>query len=77
MPARKPCCPIFTLVMSRVSNDRVGLAWGHSFEMSTGKSKGAVLIYNFKRAKDRKEEFANTTYAPVKFCPFCGKGVRP
>jgi rRNA maturation endonuclease Nob1 len=37
----------------------------------TGKSHDE-LILEFPRGKDCKAEYANTTYAPLTFCPFCG-----
>jgi hypothetical protein len=68
--AYKFCCPVLELVVSRQA--RQGIRWGLMVNFQTGKSHNELII-EFPRGKDRKAEFANTTYSPLSFCPFCGE----
>lgn len=65
----KYCCPVLELVVKREA--RHGLRWGNMITFRTGKSR-PKLILEFPKDKDKKAQFANTTYSPVAFCPFCG-----
>ena len=69
----KDCCPVLTLVLSRMpERSKVSLRYATGFNMKTGKVTEPKLIFDFPRGKDRADEFRNSTYAPVAFCPFCG-----
>lgn len=85
---KKPgeCCPVMAMVLARDTHGNAkpkGFSIGHMFHLN-GKSGGDRLIYQFNRAKKTddskhgaKSEFALTTYAPVKHCPFCGEDLLP
>jgi hypothetical protein len=64
------CCPILELVVKR--NARQGIRWGLMVNLKTGGSRDELII-EFPKSKDRKEAHANSTYAPLSYCPFCGK----
>jgi hypothetical protein len=67
------CCPVMELVLSRELPARrptCGLELAPWFSTS-GKS-GQAIVLHFPKSKDREAEHADATYAPVKFCPFCG-----
>lgn len=69
MSKPKYCCPVLELVVGRQA--RQGIRWGLMVNFSTGASRDELII-EFPRSKDRKDQYANTTYAPLSFCPFCG-----
>ncbi len=69
----KDCCPVLTLVLSRMpERSKVSMRYASGFNLKTGRATGPVLIFDFPRGKNKDDEFRNSTYAPVSFCPFCG-----
>jgi hypothetical protein len=67
--SHKYCCPVLELVVQRGA--RQGIRWGLMVNFKTGKSRDELII-EFPKSKDRKAAHANSTYAPLSFCPFCG-----
>ena len=61
------CCPVLELVVKRQA--RQGIRWGLMVNMNTGTSRDELII-EFPKSKERKAEHANSTYAPLNFCPF-------
>lgn len=74
----KTCCAILDLALSRARTDNQGLYVGQLMNFRTGDLSDRLAI-GFRRAR-RKEQgtygadsrFANSTFAMVVFCPFCG-----
>ncbi len=80
-PKLGECCPVMAMVLTRDTHDNArpkGFSIGETFFLN-GKPGRQRLIYQFNSAKrtdtsehGAKSDFADTTYAPVKHCPFCG-----
>lgn len=75
---KKNCCEVMALALERRPANGLGLDWAIGMNMKTGSSR-EVIVYNFRRAKrtdtgkyGHGKPYANATFAPVKFCPFCG-----
>lgn len=81
-PKLGECCPVMNMVLTRDTHGKTkpqGFEIGTMFHLS-GKPGKERLIYCFSKAKKTdaseygaKSEFANSTFAPVKHCPFCGE----
>lgn len=72
------CCPVLELALERHKDgDRIGLTIGHTFHLN-GKHGRPMLVYNMRKGKKAGEfaRYADTTYAPVAHCPFCGEDLR-
>lgn len=72
-PQSDTCCPVLALALRRSAErtERYGLAKELMFNFKTGKESHTIVVH-FRKAKDRKEEFADATYAECSHCPFCG-----
>lgn len=76
--AKRPgdCCEVMALVLDRggLETRQVGIQMGHFFSTKSGDTGSSPIVY-FKRAKrakgEPKQQFDDSTYAPLKFCPFC------
>lgn len=71
--ATETCCPVLALVLRR-SAERKGRPLGIAKEMFLNFKTGAesyAIVTRFPMAKDRKEEFADATFAEFAHCPFC------
>lgn len=75
------CCAVMDLVLERAaqSNGRVGLSRERWVKFNNGKM-GSKIVCRFPKAKrdddseyGYKSPYRNSTYAPVEYCPFCGK----
>lgn len=78
------CCPVMQMVLAR---DTHGKSKAQGFEIGTtfhlnGKAGSERLIYCFSKAKrtdtseyGAKSQFANSTFATLKHCPFCGDKI--
>ena len=75
-----PCCPVLALVLSRhVEGRNDGIQHAISFSAKDG-VPSQPLVHAIRKAKRGETgpygagtEYANASYALVKFCPFCGK----
>lgn len=76
MPKQSECCPVMQMALSR--EGKHGLQRAYAFD---NKGKPAEpIVCTFPKAKRGSTgafsygtEYANVSYALVKFCPFCGK----
>jgi hypothetical protein len=64
------CCPVMKMALDNPPSAKAGLQLSQMFNTKSRDFFTAPIIY-FKRVK-KGEPFAGATYAPVKFCPFCG-----
>lgn len=77
------CCEVMALALERGVQSRPGMYVGTLMNFRTGKSSDAIAI-EWRRARKTDDgkygygkPYANTTYALVAFCPFCGaKGCK-
>ncbi len=72
------CCEVMKLALERQPAGPVGLQCETMMNMRTGDSRPKVTI-RFRKAKKGEggmyghgKPYANSTFAPVEFCPFCG-----
>lgn len=72
------CCEIMKLTLERRPANAMGLDVSQCINFKTGKTR-EVAVYRFRKAKkgdDGKygygKQYADSTFAPVQFCPFCG-----
>jgi hypothetical protein len=73
-PKSGECCPILDLVLSRTNAQAKRQSLSREAWFSPDGRSGTALVLTFPKApRGDKSEFANATYAPVEFCPFCGK----
>lgn len=69
------CCDGLKLVLSRRrESDRLGLMLERMYGLKTGFTRERIVV-RINKDKDRKAEFANTTFVLVNYCPFCGKHI--
>jgi hypothetical protein len=69
------CCAALQLVLSRWNPaDKAGLTRETTFSF-TGSPRDVLLCRVRKAPRGDKSEFANATFAELRFCPFCGVKV--
>lgn len=75
------CCPSMDFVTMRGSDSRLGISCETGFNYKTGETYPAVVT-RFRKARRGEggpfghgTKFADTDFAMLNFCPFCGKQI--
>ena len=66
------CCAVMRLVLSRPAANALGLVLETRINFKTGEMSPALAVKFRKAKKDEPQEYKNSTFAFVNFCPFCG-----
>jgi hypothetical protein len=66
------CCPVLSLVLSRYQANGLGVVLETRMNFKTGDMSPALAVKFRKAKKDEPQEYKDSTFAFVNFCPFCG-----
>jgi hypothetical protein len=70
------CCPALNLVLERPrEGDRLGVMVETMFSLSDKKPPREVVVVRMRKNKDRKAQYANSTFVECNYCPFCGASL--